>query len=106
MAFWTSSRLNELKTVATMHCAAFPLLFGLLAAAHAVPTLPRRSLSETPPPRSSEFSLAMKLNGVNGTYAPLNAVYLENRGILLRAADMTGGPGTPGALINHVLDNG
>lgn len=48
----------------------------------------------------------MKLNGVNGTYAPLNAVYLENRGILLRATNTTDGPGTPGALMNHFLDDG
>lgn len=89
-----------------MHYAALPLLFGLLAAAHAVPSLPPGSLSETPPPRSSEFSLAMKLNGVNGTYVPLNAVYLEDRGILLRATNTTDGPGTPGALIDHVLEDG
>lgn len=39
----------------------------------------------------------MKLNARNGTYAPLNAVYIENRGLLLRAANTTGSPGSPGA---------
>ncbi|KAK7699561.1 hypothetical protein SLS64_011514 [Diaporthe eres] len=78
-----------------MHFVALPLLFGLLATSHAVPSLPKRSLSETPPPRSSEFSLAMKLGGVNGTYAPLNAVYLEDRGLLLRATNATDAPGSP-----------
>lgn len=88
-----------------MHFAAIPLLLGLLATIHAVPFLPRRSPTETPPPRSSEFSLAMKLNGVNGTYAPLNAVYLEDRGLLLRATNATDAPGTPGAYLNHLHDD-
>lgn len=48
----------------------------------------------------------MKLGGVNGTYAPLNAVYLENRGVLLRATNTTDAPGTPGALLTHVRDDG
>lgn len=93
-------RLNELKIAASMHFAALPLLFGLLATTHAIHSLPKGPLLETPPPRSSEFSLAMKLNGVNGTYAPLNAVYLENRGLLLRATNKSDAPGTPGTLLN------
>lgn len=48
----------------------------------------------------------MKLGGVNGTYAPLNAVYLEDRGLLLRATNTTDAPGSPGTLLNHVRDDG
>lgn len=39
----------------------------------------------------------MKLNGRNGTFASLNAVYIENRGLLLQAANTTDSPGSPGA---------
>lgn len=86
-----------------MHFAATSVFFGLLATIHAVSSPLKRCLPETPPPRSSEFSLAMKLNGRNGTFAPLNAVYIENRGLLLRAANTTDSPGSPGAPLTPAI---
>ncbi|KAK2601407.1 hypothetical protein N8I77_010861 [Diaporthe amygdali] len=75
-----------------MQFATTPLMLGLLCTVHAFRSLSRRSMSDDTPPASSEFSLAMK---VNGTYASLNAIYLEKKGILLQAQNMSDYPGTP-----------
>lgn len=79
-----------------MHLVALPLLFGLLATIHAFPFIPWRSLPKTPPPRSSEFTLAMRMAWANDSYVPLTAIYVEDRGVLLRATNWIDGPGTPG----------
>ncbi|KAJ0123938.1 hypothetical protein J7T55_012410 [Diaporthe amygdali] len=75
-----------------MHLSMPPLLFGLLGTVHAFHFLPRRSMSDDNATDSSEFSLAMKLNG---TYASLNAIYLSEKGILLQAQNMSDYSGTP-----------
>lgn len=49
---------------------------------------------------SSEFSLAMK---VNGSYASLNAIYLPEKGILLQAQNMSDYPGTPSTCFNSFI---
>ncbi|KKY29608.1 hypothetical protein UCDDA912_g10465 [Diaporthe ampelina] len=47
----------------------------------------------------------MKLHGANGTYHPLNAVYIENRGVLLQATNTADSRGTPVYLNATDLDD-
>lgn len=96
---WTMAMLDWLQPHSlgisfTMYLAAASILFGVLTPTHAVPFLHHGPLSEAPPPRSSEFSLALNMSG---TIVPLSAVYIEDHGVLLRASDTHDpSPGTPG----------
>lgn len=38
----------------------------------------------------------MRMAWANDSYVPLTAIYVEDRGVLLRATNWADGPGTPG----------
>ena len=88
----TGTHSRELTIVSIMYLAAASLLLGLLAPIHAVHPLLHGPLSATPPPKDSEFLLAMNISGY---HVRLNAVFIENRGVLLKVAENRE-PGTLG----------
>ncbi|POS77443.1 hypothetical protein DHEL01_v204166 [Diaporthe helianthi] len=59
-----------------MYIPAASLLLGLLPMTHAIPARPTELPSRMPPPKSSEFSLAMNISGY---IVPLTATYFESR---------------------------
>lgn len=66
-----------------MYYTVASFLFNLLAITHATPAWPNGVPRGTPPPKSSQFSLAMNMSGY---LVPLTAAYFESRGVLLKGA--------------------